>query len=350
MPYLMPNGKWRAKRMIQGQVKTKVFTTKLEAKKWEAVQDAQVWATESCTIPMVSLLDFNNAYLDMATERFAVKTVAEKRLAFRYAFKVLNPLLSPEEVTPAMALDILRHVARTSSGHAANKARKNLLAAWEWGKKYYGLPAVNPFREVEKFPADQSPRYVPPEEDFWKAYNAAAPHDQVLLLVMLHAGPRRGEVFRMQWDDIDFHGNKIRFGTRKTAHGGMEYAWVPMTTELHNALAMQRMESRSAYVFTDPSTGNPYRSRQHFMKRLCRRAKVKPFGFHAIRHLSATILAYEGLEIPTVQAVLRHKNPNTTARYIRSLGVAPGKLDRVFEKRKGPKVTAFEPLKKAIGT
>ena len=103
-------------------------------------------------------------------------------------------------------------------------------------------------------------------------------------------------------------------------------------------------------MFTDPATGEPFTARQHYMARLCRRAKVKPFGFHAIRHLSATILAYEGLDIPSVQAVLRHKNPNTTAKYIKSLGVQPDKLDRVFAKRKGPKVIPFEPIKKAIGT
>jgi len=133
-------------------------------------------------------------------------------------------------------------------------------------------------------------------------------------------------------------------------HGGMEYAWVPMTTELHNTLAEHRMKSRSVLIFTEPETGEPYKARQHYMDGLCNRAGVKPFGFHSIRHLSATILAHEGLDIPTVQSVLRHKKPNTTAKYIKSLGVQSGRLDRVFAKKKGPKVLPFEPLKKAIGT
>ncbi len=350
MPYLMPSGKWRAKRMIHGQVKTKVFATKQEAKKWEAAQEAETWADQNSMTPSAFFLDVMTAYTVMAQERFAQKTVSEKKLAIKYLFSSIPGDARPEEITPAMAQQALRNIACQSSGNAANKARKNLVAAWEWGKKYYGLPAVNPFREVEKFPADQKPRYVPAEEDFWKAYAAAAPHDQVFLLFMLHTGARRAEVFRLRWDDIDFAGNKIRLGTRKTAHGGMEYAWVPMTTELHNSLAGHRLQSRSVFVFTDPETGEPYMARQHFMERLCKRARVKPFGFHAIRHLSATILAYEGLDIPTVQAVLRHKNPNTTARYIKSLGVQPDKLDRVFAKRKGSKVLPFEPMKKAIGT
>jgi hypothetical protein len=36
------------------------------------------------------------------------------------------------------------------------------------------------------------------------------------------------------------------------------------------------------------------------------------------------------LDIPSVQAVLRHRSPNTTARYIKSLGVQASKLDAIF--------------------
>lgn len=351
MPSPMPNGKWRARRMIQGQRKTKVFPTKQEAKKWEAAQEAAAWAEENSMTHMASLLEFANAYLDIAAERFVKKTLSEKKLAFKYLFRVVPPTTRPEHFTSAMALDALRQVYKDASGNAANVARKNLLTAWNWGKKYYGLPKVNPFAEVEKFPADARPRYVPPEEDFWKAYEKASQADKVMLLLMLHTGARRMEVFRLQWSDVDMSSRKIRFGTRKSGHGGMEYAWVPMTTELYNALAGHRLASRSAVVFTDPETGEAFRSRAHFMKTICARAGVSPFGFHAIRHLSATILAHDPeMDIPSVQAVLRHKNPNTTARYIKSLGLQPDKLDRVFAKRKGPKVLPFEPLQKAIGT
>jgi len=57
------------------------------------------------------------------------------------------------------------------------------------------------------------------------------------------------------------------------------------------------------------------------MERLCNRAYVKPFGFHAIRHLTASILYKKGYPLAVIQAILRHANPNTTARDIRSLGL-----------------------------
>lgn len=352
MPYRMPNGKWRAKRMIHGKIKTRVCATKAEARAWEGIQNAETWSVQDSETPTACLLDLANAYVDMAQERFAQKTVSEKKLAFKYLLKAAPPTIPPEDLTPEIAMRALRLVARSSSGNAANKARKNLVAAWEWWKKYYGLPPANPFKEVERFPAEEKKRYVPTEEDFWKAYDAATTaEDRAMLLLMLHTAGRRGEVFRLRWEDVDFSGRKVRLGTRKNAHGGMEYAWVPMTESLYNDLAVQKMRCQSEYVFTDPQTGEPYTARQHFMKRLCRRARVHPFGFHAIRHLSATIQAGAGMAIPEVQTMLRHKNPNTTARYIRSLGVTPHRLDQVFTtKKRASKLLPFEAQKEAIGT
>ena len=52
------------------------------------------------------------------------------------------------------------------------------------------------------------------------------------------------------------------------------------------------------------------------------------------------------LDIPSVQAVLRHKNPNTTARYIKSLGVQPDKIEAAFAKKKGAKAYPSPPWKK----
>jgi len=61
--------------------------------------------------------------------------------------------------------------AESRSGYAANKERKNLIAAWNWGRKYIDppLPDKNPFC-VERMPEKRTPRYVPSEEDFWKVF------------------------------------------------------------------------------------------------------------------------------------------------------------------------------------
>ena len=72
--------------------------------------------------------------------------------------------------------------------------------------------------------------------------------------------------------------------------------------------------------FTREYYGQPFKYRQHFMNRICEEAGVKPFGFHAIRHLTASTLFKAGYEVAVIQTVLRHKSPNTTERYLRSIG------------------------------
>ena len=57
------------------------------------------------------------------------------------------------------------------------------------------------------------------------------------------------------------------------------------------------------------------------MRRLCDRAEVKRFGFHGIRHLTATTLYKLGYEVATIQTILRHKSPSTTERYLKNLGL-----------------------------
>lgn len=162
-------------------------------------------------------------------------------------------------------------------------------------------------------------------------------------MTALHTAARRGELFRLSWPDIDFKAGTIRLGTRKTASGGLEYATLPMTSKLHQELSNLRARGVKSMLVFCQEDGEPFTSRQHYMERLCKRAGVRPFGFHAIRHLSASILAREGIDIPTIQAVLRHKSPNTTARYLHSLGIVENVLDGVFcGKQKAPEKVSPE--------
>ncbi len=156
---------------------------------------AEDWLEKTGT---VCLGDWAQAYLDFSRVRHSAKTYDEKRSMFRRFFKEIDPAMPVADLNPA---DVLAYVVRQKkerSGYAANKDRKNLVAAWNWGMKYLNppLPGPNPCL-VERMPEVRTPRYVPPAEDFWKIYEVAEGQDRVMLLTFLHLVARRGEVFRM---------------------------------------------------------------------------------------------------------------------------------------------------------
>ncbi|MEN6375082.1 MAG: site-specific integrase [Smithella sp.] len=294
-----------------------------------------------------------NEYLTEAESRFVADTFQEKTAAFARFFKdtEIKSDSSIQELKSTICRNFLRKQAHERSGYAANKDRKNLGTAWKWGyENMDGWPgSANPFLAVKKFPEVRQPRYVPSEEDFWKVYDQVEGQDKVMLLTFLHLAARRSEVFHLKWSDVDFINNRICLWTKKREGGHKEYDWLPMTTELRQALLQwwqerlkQQTEDKEhvfvcldATPFCEQYFGKPFIHRQHLMERLCNRAKVKPFGFHGIRHLTASILYKKGYPLAVIQAILRHTNPNTTARYIHSLGLEETR-EALEEGLKGP--------------
>ena len=97
-----------------------------------------------------------------------------------------------------------------------------------------------------------------------------------------------------------------------------------------------RKFKRSPHVFVDgiPGAhyGKPFTTRRRFMAGLCKRAGVKPFGFHALRRFVASYLVDRGKSMKIIQRVLRHKNVSTTERYVHLLN---NDLRDVYEELSG---------------
>jgi integrase len=231
--------------------------------------------------------------------------------------------------------------ATARSANASNRDRKNLLAMWNYGCKFLGLQE-NPVNVTAKRAHDRKPPYTPPTEDVLKVFMVATREEQVLLNCYFHTAARRSEIFRLTWvEDINFERRKIRLGTRKTKDGSMEYTWLPMSEELYESLSWwwkNRKFKRSPYVFVDdhpgPNYGKRYKVRRRFMRSLCERAGVKPFGFHALRRFVASRLADMGKSTKTIQQLLRHKKLHTTERYIQSINDGlKGVTDGLFEEK-----------------
>ena len=350
--------RWRGSVMVSGVRSSKIFPD--ESK--QSFREAVLWETEEkkriekgiVTACSLTVLRWAESYLDYSKESFVSDVYKEKRSVMARFIKFIGAETPVESIELPKIMAYLRQNITERSGYASNKDRKNLSAAWEWGRKYmeeFPREKMNLFQLSERAKEIRKPRYVPPEEDFWKVYEQTDGQDRVMLLCFLHLAARRKEIFDLKWSDIDFHRNQIRLWTSKRSQGDRECDLIPLTQDLRDELRSWWTERpvKNEYVFvcldeTDfcrPYYGKPFTNRQHMMKRLCKLAGVKHFGFHGIRHLTASILYHKGIDTAVIQAILRHKSPTTTNRYLKTLGLEKAREALEIGMKRIPKVIDF---------
>lgn len=324
MPY-KEGKRWRAVVTRHGRRHTKQTLTKKAALTWENEKLKNLKDQEKKQRSGMDLLTFATKYLDYA-QRFTNKVYQEKRSVIRRLIKMLGSEFLVHNITPEVAEQHLSSQKRDRSANAANKDRKNLMAMWNRGVKVYGIKS-NPWNATDKFSHDRAPQYTPPTQDVLKVLAVATRKEAAFLYSYIYTGARRSEIFRWLWDeDINFEKQKYRLGTRKTKDGSMEYEWFPMPEDLYNQLWWwweNRTIKASPFVFTDdqkgPHYGKPYNARRRFMRGICKRAGVAAFGFHALRRFFASRLSDNNKSTNTIRRFLRHKNVNTTERYIQNI-------------------------------
>lgn len=133
-----------------------------------------------------------------------------------------------------------------------------------------------------------------------------------MMRVALYSGMRRGEIFNLQWKDIDFERGFI---TIRDPKGG-ESQKIPLNDVAESVLKSQ-VKAKSKYVF--PGQGGKKRvTAAKASKRIKAEAGLpedfRPF--HGLRHVYASALASSGkVDMYTLQKLLTHKTPTMTQRY-----------------------------------
>ena len=325
-----------------------------EAKRKEEILREDAQAETQSNAPM--LLDWPVLYLEDIQRRQAEKTFEEKRDAMK-RFLVYAQGLDLSEITPGVALRYLQEQHDKRSGYAANKDRKNLSAGWNWARKFmqgFPLELPNPFEAVAKFPTIRKPRYVPPEADFWKVYDVAQGQDRLMLAAMYYmpAG-RKADYFNLPWRDINFKLSIINLWVSKVGKR-IPYRMHPDLKNLllwwREARPLKNIENvfycvnvGDAEIEAHESYGQPFLSRHKFLGQQCKKAGVRKFDFHSIRHRRAVDLYLAGNKVATIQRLLAHSNASTTEGYLKSLGLDLTREDEVIEPigRGLAKVVAF---------
>jgi integrase len=189
---------------------------------------------------------------------------------------------------------------------------------------------------------------------------AAGTRFEVLFVLALKTGMRRGELLALRWEDVDLDKGVLQvrgtlrrtregltIGTPKTAASRRRVVLSPSSVAaLRGHRARQQQERQAAgdlwqdFGLVFPNTlGRPMEPRcllSDVYRPLLKRAGLPPVTFHALRHTAATLLLAEGEHPKVVQELLGHAQVSITLdRYShmtpRLMSNAAALMDRLLD-------------------
>lgn len=157
-----------------------------------------------------------------------------------------------------------------------------------------------------------------------------------VVLFALGTGMRRGEIFGLQWKDVDFANKEIHIihnlssvaiiqddGTRKyqfelqTPKTKNSIRTIPMSNNIYKLL--KSLKKDSDYVFAPNNCHFDIKYFQKLWNKKLNEAGIEHKTFHDLRHTFATMLLTHGANLITVKELLGHSSIKTTEIYLDAL-------------------------------
>jgi integrase len=214
----------------------------------------------------------------------------------------------------------LRRVLRTALNYAVDRGyiSRNPAA----GRNAVQLPEI-PFEPFDVWSRPEADRFVKAIE--------GDPHEAFFRVALMH-GLRSGEVFGLQWADID-----LKKGTMFVHQQMQDREFVPLKTNSHRKLMLEPPVLRLLrglrlgqpgdtadrrwrdLVFRNSEGGPLNRSNvtQRVFAEAIRKAGVPRIRLHDLRHTFGTLHAANGTDLIELRYLMGHSNITTTMKYIR---------------------------------
>jgi integrase len=169
----------------------------------------------------------------------------------------------------------------------------------------------NPASHVQKpDPKNERDRIASAEE--WARWKAvAAPHIRRFMTVAYTVGPRKGELVKLEWPDVDLR--RKEFTLRKTKNGDTRV--VPMTPEVYEVFRdlwkQRRLDTNRVFLYKE----KPMKNIRTAFAAACRRAGITNLRVHDFRHTASTNLRRAGVDTMTAMKIVGHKSEQMHRRY-----------------------------------
>lgn len=300
-----------------------------ESAAWRAVEGLQLDINvETATFEPLTVAQVIAHYKDLELSDENSKTARTKEVYRHQLDKVIGPKWGEyplSEVKPVAVEKWLREMPGAPGTKAKTKGVLSILfqhaMRHEWA-------TANPIRLVRQGAMPHQEQIVLEPVEVSALLSELRDPFRTLILLASVTGLRRGELFGLKWQDIDFAAAEICIvrsvvdqveGPPKTLASRRP---IPMSSELVAALMTWREQSSYSksedWVFASPlAVGRrPYWPdavlKRHVLPAAERAGISKRIGWHSFRRTLATLLQSSGASVKTTQELLRHASPGIT--------------------------------------
>ncbi|MFY7835773.1 MAG: tyrosine-type recombinase/integrase [Novosphingobium sp.] len=170
------------------------------------------------------------------------------------------------------------------------------------------------------------------------------PHTWLFVAIALGTGMRHSEILRVRWDEIDLENRRIYVGKAKA---GQREQPIPQALAYMLGKEHTQLGKPEGWLFPTTRADAKHAHRQQLSGQFRRAveaagltpAKVTP---HVLRHTAITDLIRDGVDLPTVQRISRHKTLAMVLRYTHlsddHIDESVAKLDAAFSAAIAPEL------------
>ena len=215
----------------------------------------------------------------------------------------------------------------------SGKTRNNIInflaeimskaVAWEYCRE-------NPVKHISRSKLKEQEMLFWSKEERDRFLSTASRHSPTffpLFATFLFTGMRIGEIIALKWEHIDFEHSTIHVQenyveNELTIPKSGKSRLIQICPFLCELLQKYQQKSNRIKGLVFPTTQGDYSTNDRIRRpfeRLVKKANVTKIRIHDMRHTFASLALMDGVDVPTVQKWLGHKDIQTTMRYIKLL-------------------------------
>ena len=138
-------------------------------------------------------------------------------------------------------------------------------------------------------------------------------HLMPMILLSINTGLRRGEIFNLGWQHINFAEETLTVVGTHSKNGNTRH--VPLNDEAHKVLTQLNSVNNSTNLVFPGKDGKPFDNVQTAWSNLLQDAGINHFRWHDMRHHFASMLVMNDVNLYKVMKLLGHSDIKTTMRY-----------------------------------